>query len=183
MTVGNLTYHFPSKRELLRALIAKLLTDYSRRFEAFFFTDPTAPVGQELQTLVRWLFTDSITVETVHTFRELWALALHDAVIRRAVDDFYDEAMASVAQILQLARPKADARTIRDLVQLLAIVSEGMTVFYGTRRERAAPHERLVELVTGLIGVIAPDLVTAGHMVVNTEVREASPARRVQRTR
>jgi len=75
------------------------------------------------------LFTDSITVETVHTFHEPWALALHDSVIGRTVDDFYDDAMASVAQILQQARPNADARTIRELVQLIAIVSEGMPAF------------------------------------------------------
>ena len=55
MTVGNLTYHFPSKRELLRALIGKLLADYSRRFEVIL-ADRDAPEGKKLENLVRWLF-------------------------------------------------------------------------------------------------------------------------------
>src|SRR5678816_1519794 len=35
MTVGNLTYHFPSKRELLRALIQRLVAEYSAGIERF----------------------------------------------------------------------------------------------------------------------------------------------------
>ena len=125
---------------------------------------------------------DTINVETVNTFRELWALSLHDAVIRRAVDDFYDEAMEGVVQILQQERPNADLRVTRQLVQLLAIVSEGMTVLYGTRHERTVPHEHIVELMTRLLGVIAPDLLPAASVSVETiDVREPS-ARRAQRT-
>src|SRR5208283_2937171 len=47
MTHGNLNYHFPSKRDLLRALIARLLMTYSQRFEAFL-SDPNYPIGQDL---------------------------------------------------------------------------------------------------------------------------------------
>lgn len=157
MTHGNLNYHFPSKRELLRALIARLLKSYSQRFEAFL-SDPELPLGQELERMVRWLWTDAITPETVRVFRELWALALHDAVICRAVDDFYDEALAGVSQLLRKVRPKADTGAIDLLLQLFAMVSEGGTVLYGTRRERTIPPERIFELVPRLIELIAPDL-------------------------
>jgi len=157
ITHGNLNYHFLNKRNLLRALISHLLKSYSQRFEAFL-SDPNYPLGQDIERMVRWLWTDSISYETTRTFRELWALSLHDPVICRALDDFYDEAMAGVTQILRDARPGTDTAAIELLVHLLAMVSEGGAVLYGTRPERIVPHERILELVPLLIGLIAPEL-------------------------
>jgi len=156
MTVGNLTYHFPSKRELLRALIAKLLADYTNRFEVFL-SAPTASGSPGLEPLIRWAFTDTIAVETVHTMRELWAIALHDAVIKSAIDDFYDQMMANVVQILQQMRPRVSVRTIRELVQFMTIMAEGTNVLFGTRRARAVSHKRIVALALHLVKTIAPD--------------------------
>lgn len=109
MRPGNLSYHFPSKRELLRALIARLVDDYSKRLAAFL-AEPGVPLGKEIQTLVAWLINDSVADETVRIFRELWAISLHDAVIRRAVDDFYDEVMSNLAGLLQRQMPDVDLR-------------------------------------------------------------------------
>jgi AcrR family transcriptional regulator len=162
MAVGNLTYHFPTKRELLRALIARLLKSYAQRFETFL-ADSKRNSALDLEMLVRWVWTDAIGVDTTRTFRELWALALHDVVIRRAIDDFYDEAMSGVVQLLKHARPHADLQTIQLLVQLIAMVSEGGSVLYGTGRERAVPHASILELVPRLIDLVAPELRTAAN--------------------
>lgn len=183
MTVGNLTYHFPSKRELLRALIAKLLADYGQRFESFFPSSDN-PQGPMIESLIRWAFTDTIAVETVRTMRELWALALHDASNRRAVDDFYDEMMNGVVQLLQQKWPQADVRRTRELVQLMVSISEGLNVLYGTRLERVVPHERMVDLAVGLVGVIAPDLQRApGTSDGGSGVRKGSRPRSAQSVR
>jgi AcrR family transcriptional regulator len=157
IAVGNLTYHFPSKRDLLRALIARLLQSYARRFETYLKDSNRSP-ALDLEALVRWVWTDAIDVDTARTFRELWALALHDVVIRRAIDDFYDDAMGGVVQLLQQARPHADVQTIRLLIQLATMVAEGGSVLYGTRRVRAVPHARILELVPRLIDLVAPEL-------------------------
>ena len=157
ITGGNLAYHFPSKRDLLRALIGKLLADYSSRFEAIL-TEPDAPVGDRLEALIRWLFTNAISVETVHTARELWVLALHDATVRRALDDFWDEGTKVISQLVQRARPRARALQAQELAHVITIITQGMIVLYGTGRERAVPHERAVEIVTGLVNVLLPEL-------------------------
>ena len=112
----------------------------------------------DLEMLVRWVWTDAIDDDTTRTFRELWALAPHDVVIRRAIDDFYDDAISGVVQLLNQARPHADVRKIRLLIQLFAMVSEGGSVLYGTRRVRAVPHVRILELVPRLIELVAPEL-------------------------
>ena len=156
---GNLSYHFPSKRELLQALIARLVTDYAEQFQALL-SDAEIPAGQELKHLVRWLLSDAVTEEGVRTFRELWAMSLHDVVIRRATDDLYDKLMGHVAALLQRAHPNAEAKTIRELVQYLALISEGSIVLYGTRRRRAVPFDRIIDLTVLQLEHIAPGLQT-----------------------
>ncbi|MDE2488286.1 MAG: TetR/AcrR family transcriptional regulator [Alphaproteobacteria bacterium] len=151
---GNLSYHYPTKLELLRAVIERLVTRYSARLHAFLEAAGPAPV----EALVRWLLDDATAAESVWLFRELWAMALRDPVVRDAIDDLYDELMARIARDLEVAFPAADPGEIRDLVQFVALVSEGSTVLYGTRRERAAPHRRMVDLTVRLIAVVAPSL-------------------------
>ena len=154
---GNLSYHFPSKRELLQALITRLMTRYSSEFEALL-ANVEIPAGQELEYLVRWLMTDAIAEETMRTFRELWAMALHDTVVCRAVDDMYDQLMVHVATLLRRSYPNSNPETVREVVQFLALMAEGGAVIYGTRRQRAVSFERILDLTLLLVQRIAPDL-------------------------
>ena len=147
---GNLTYHFPSKNELLRAVITRILEGYSRQFDKIL-SDPDVPDGQELERLVHWLLMDSTTEETVRVSREIWAMALHDSVIRKAADDFYDELLERLVTLLQRSRPNTDRASIREMVHFLALLSEGTAVLYGTRRERTVRIERIIELAAELL--------------------------------
>jgi AcrR family transcriptional regulator len=152
---GNLTYHFPSKNDLLRALIHKILEAYSRQFDDLF-SSPNIPVGLELEMLVHWLLLESVDKQTMRTSREFWAMALHDEVIRNAVDDFYDEVLERLVQLLARSRPNAELKAIRELVHFLALLSEGAGVLFGTRRERKVSVERIIELAAPLLGSLDP---------------------------
>src|SRR6516225_2882279 len=48
ITPGNLAYHFPSKRQLLRALISRLVRDYAADIEAFLLQSEV-PLEQEME--------------------------------------------------------------------------------------------------------------------------------------
>ena len=157
ISVGNLAYHFPSKRELLRAVVAKLVAEYSSQFQAIL-ADPGIPTTHDLESLMHWLLTDAVAEETMRTFRELWAISLHDEVIREAMDNLYDDLMSGVVQLLRRYYPNSDVQSIRELAQLLALISEGSVVLYGTRRDRIVPHERIIELAVRLIQTMALDL-------------------------
>lgn len=153
IALGNLTYHYPTKPELVRALISRLMTRYFDRFQEVLRTP-----GRGVEALVRQLLEEAVEEEAMWLFRELWAMALHDKVVCEAIDDFYDDLMDKVAATLQASYPAADPREVRDLVQFIALVSEGSTVLYGTRRSRAAPRQRMIDLTVRLISVIAPEL-------------------------
>ena len=83
-------------------------------------------------------------------------MALHDNIIRDAVDDFYDELIERLVNMLQRSRPNSDKTTIREMVYFLVLLAEGTAVLYGTRRERPVPVERMIEVVTLLIKSLAP---------------------------
>ena len=154
---GNLTYHFASKGELLQAVVTQLVKDFTSQFEGFLSKSELS-VGQEMQTLVRWLLTDAINAQTMRITRELWTMALHDTAVQAAFDDLYDILMEKVVQLLRRSQPNADETSLREMVLFLGLISEGSNALYGTRRERAVPFERVVELTISVLGTLAPEL-------------------------
>ena len=153
IALGNLTYHYPTKPELVQALISRLMTRYLDRFQQVLRTPERG-----VEDLVRWLLEEAVAEEAMWLFRELWAMALHDEIVREAIDDLYDDLMSKVAATLETAYPSADPQTVRDFVQFIALISEGSTILYGTRRSRVTPRQRMIDLAVRLTSVIAPEL-------------------------
>jgi molecular chaperone DnaK (HSP70) len=131
-------------------LIHQLLEAYSRQLDDLL-SSPDIPVGQELEMLAHWLLLENVDEQTVRISRDFWAMALHDEVIRNAVDDFYDELLERLVQLLARSRPDAELTAIRELVQFLTLLSEGTAVLFGTRRERKVSFERIIELAAPLL--------------------------------
>lgn len=154
MTVGNLTYHFPSKRELLRALIERLVAEYDAGIEGFF-ADLSLPPEQQFKALIEWLMADAVGQQSNRIFRELWAMALHDPFVARAIDDFYAEAIERIAQLLCRSHPGLSTTSANAIAHLLATISEGSGVIYGTRAARPTSHAETVllavEVLTGAV--------------------------------
>ena len=147
---GNLAYHFPSKQVLLKGLVRRILADHLSEFE-MALADTGQDLTRGLSQIVRLIMLDSASEKTVRTFRELWAISLHDKEVCKAVDDMYDVLMERVADLLQRLRPEADMKLIRESVQLLALISEGTAVLYGTRSNRAISHEQIIRVVTQVL--------------------------------
>ncbi len=150
ITVGNLTYHFPSKRRLLRTLIESLIAEYRVGIERFY---EDLPAGSEssLPKLVEWLMRDATSVNSSRIFRELWTMALHDRFVARAIDDFYDVSIDRVVALLRKSHPALGARDALELVHLLALMSEGTNVIYGTRLDRRVALDRLTQAASAAL--------------------------------
>jgi AcrR family transcriptional regulator len=147
---GNLTYHFPRKDMLLRALITRIMEDYSRQLDALF-SDSDISSEQQTERLVHWVLMDDTTEGTVRISREIWAMALHDDEIRDAVDDFYDILMERLVNWLQLSHPNTKKATLAEMAHILVQLAEGTAILFGTRRKRTVSIERIIELVTQLL--------------------------------
>lgn len=131
LAVGNLVYHFPSKRDLVHALIGWLVMQYQAK-SSEYLTDPQLGATKGFGNLVQWFIRDSVSPSTNRLFRELWTMALHDTKIAEAMDGFYEQAHVTAAALLRVRHPHLTAQESRDIVQLMGMVSEGANVIYGT---------------------------------------------------
>lgn len=152
ITAGNLTYHFPSKRELVRALIAMLVSEYGKVKNGLYVQVSGHP-KRRLETLIEWVMRDAASATTNRLFRELWAMALHDSSLARAVDDFYDVALDGLATMLRDEYRQLDAQATREMAHLIALIGEGSSVLYGTRASRKVPLERLAKAASEMVTV------------------------------
>jgi AcrR family transcriptional regulator len=150
LTVGNLAYHYPSKRKLVRALIVLLIDEYRVQVETYLQSaTQRSPTG--FAALVIWLMRDSVSPQTSRLFRELWTIALHDEFIATAVDGFYAEVQETAAAHLRQNFPDLPTPTARAIVQLMGIISEGSNVLYSTARRPTAPLSRVTRLAADLL--------------------------------
>jgi len=67
----------------------------------------------------------------------------------------YDVLMEKVVDMLQEFYPNAEVQSLRESVQLLAIVSEGTSVLFGTRSKRAVSQERMIEIISQVLDSVA----------------------------
>jgi AcrR family transcriptional regulator len=150
MSVGNLAYHFPSKRVLVHSLIEAAVEDYQAKSNEFLRNvDHKHKDG--FSKLINWLITDSVSLETSRLFRELWAIALHDRVIAQAMDRFYAQAHDTIARLLVKSNSGLDRSRARDIGQLLGAISEGANVLYATAEGSSASLRRFSQLAVNLL--------------------------------
>jgi AcrR family transcriptional regulator len=151
LAVGNVVYHFPSKRGLIRALIFSLVAEYRAKFDEYLRSTATDRPGG-LAGLIRWFMFDSVSRETGRLFRELWVMALHDPAIARAMDDFYAQLHRRAAILLQSSHPGLGIRDAHDIVQLMGVISEGSNVIYTTAPRSAQSLQRVAALAGDVLG-------------------------------
>lgn len=143
---GNVNYYFPTKASLLETLIVFTLSQYRRRVRSAgerFNTGDKEGLGDVL----RWLMEDAVAHHTNRLFRELWAIALNDARIARAMDMFYARSVrAHLRRLTDRSTVSQDTQRLEAIVTLMHVISEGTTVLFGMRPEARAAFGRVREV-------------------------------------
>lgn len=76
MKLGNLTYYFPTKEDLVRELDA-VISSYEIEFDAIIHEEGVSP-ERRLEEICTLILEDIRTKKTTRFFPELWALSNHD---------------------------------------------------------------------------------------------------------
>jgi AcrR family transcriptional regulator len=151
LTVGNLTYHYPSKRGLIQALILSLIAEYKAKFAEYLLLNAPTNSRDGLAELIVWLVEDSVSRQTSRLFREFWNLAIHDNKIGESLDQFYDEVFSSAAASIAQRNAAINLVELRELMQLTAFISEGSNVLYATVQKPSVSLNRVIRLAQNLI--------------------------------
>jgi hypothetical protein len=104
-----------------------------------------------LGEVLLWLMEDARSEGTTRLFRELWAIALHDPQIAKAMDSFYTR---SANAYLQRAGDKSAMSTegeLEAIIYLMLVISEGVSVIFGTRPTAGHLFSRVREAAHGAI--------------------------------
>lgn len=132
MRLGNLTYHYPTREDLVRELLNAVISSYELEFGAIVHA-PGLALEERLARLCSLIIEDIGSKKTTRLFPELWALANHDEFVYERVHELYDRARAPLVEIIAEMRPDLPEAARLDLALFISASMEGLTVFAGYR--------------------------------------------------
>ncbi len=139
MGIGNLQHYFPTKADLIRALLDRLFT----RFDASMMARRTTDGGPaaELDAAVDYALLDQTSRESCVLLWEIWALAARDPHANDLLIEFYDKYVGYISQTIKRVRPEITPERARCAATLAAALIEGVSLFRGPgRAPKLAPN-------------------------------------------
>lgn len=130
MKLGNLTYYFPTREELVRALLEAVVRSYEIEFDAIVH-EPNASPAEQLEQICTLILEDITTKKTTRLFPELWALSNHDPFVFERVHELYARARVVLNDLIVQLNPSLSPDHREALVLFISASMEGLTVFAG----------------------------------------------------
>ena len=159
VTLGNLQYYFPTKSDLLNAMLGHVLTDYLEAFNRLMAEVDGRP-EEQLAAVLSYVIRDLTNPRTTALFPELWSMANHDPAVGPYVEDMYETYRRIVASLIPQINPRLTAGQVRLLTIFITSAIEGHTPFtgHGKRWEHLTPGIEDMAIKTFL------ELIKNGHV-------------------
>jgi AcrR family transcriptional regulator len=133
MTVGNVTYYFPTKDDLLVELAGYIFDRWEDRFRRNLPSNLTGKMDIFLYS-IRYMIEENKRVKSNRLLLEMWAMANHSAAVMRMLDAFYGKMRAWIADMLDDIAPNQSVRKRRLRAALITSQIEGLMVLIGPNR-------------------------------------------------
>jgi AcrR family transcriptional regulator len=131
---GNITYYWPRRRDLVRALAVRVVDDYRRTFLAGVGAGSSAGTPAErADLLVRAMVADAISEDRVRLLPELWSIANADPEVARAVTCCYEELTEILLGVLGTGPGRPCSEEVTRALFLLGVAVQGLTAVHGHR--------------------------------------------------
>jgi AcrR family transcriptional regulator len=153
MRVGNLTYHYNSKADLLQAMMGVHQANYAEGILALLQITGSSP-RDALEKVVTYLVQDLRGPE-IAFFVQLWTLALHDDFAAEQVDRLHELERLVIASLIHSTRPDWEPYACGALALNVTATIEGLTIFIGRNRKSegifAAPEQEIIRILRQLL--------------------------------
>jgi AcrR family transcriptional regulator len=130
ITIGNLSYYYRTKKDLLRDLTDHVVDGYLAEFDRIRRRPDLTP-REQFEGIVGFWIDDLANPATTAFFPELWALGNHDPYIAGLVDDLYIKARRPLVELMPLINPALAQRDVERIALYMCAAMEGLTVFAG----------------------------------------------------
>ncbi|MEM8772667.1 MAG: TetR/AcrR family transcriptional regulator [Pseudomonadota bacterium] len=128
MAVGNLNYHFPTKKSLLNATLVERLAEYVDDHLDEIGDEPAAPM-EILLSIVTYYARNA---QTSHRFfYQMWGYAGSSDEARQLVRSLYQPIGRFIYYLVQAANPDLDDINVRRVVLQIFSLEEGYKLFIG----------------------------------------------------
>ena len=143
---GNLQYYYPTKQDVVRALLERYLARSLQATRARVASSHGTPRAR-LRASLDGILADQASADACRFFWEVWALAARDRDVARATRRFYDRYRQGVADALAAVSPRMGRARIERRAALAVALLEGLTVLrLGAPRRRKLDPRLLREL-------------------------------------
>ncbi|MBV9629811.1 MAG: TetR/AcrR family transcriptional regulator [Xanthobacteraceae bacterium] len=133
ITVGNVTYYFPTKDDLLVELAGYIFDRWEARFRRSLPFDLTDKMDIFLYS-VRYMIEENKRVKSNRLLLEMWAMANHSTAVMRMLDTFYGKMRAWIEGMLAEIAPGQSIHKRRLRAALITSQIEGLMVLIGPNR-------------------------------------------------
>ncbi|WP_321396260.1 TetR/AcrR family transcriptional regulator [Emcibacter sp.] len=145
MTVGNLTYYFSTKQDLVHVLLDVALEGYNDHIREIM-SDSSLSGEEQLARAFEYLMQDLMTRETTRFFPELWAMSNHDPVVNREVQDLYIREQEIIEGLVKKVRPDLATEDLKKLSLYISAAIEGHTIFIGHDKSWNDKSREIIDL-------------------------------------
>lgn len=150
ISLGNLTYHYKTKADLLRDMVEDRIADYLEWLERLLDAQEGSP-SEVLSNVLRFFVRDLRSPE-IAFFPQLWALAMLDETAAEQMDRIYETERRIIQNLIADVKPEWSAEACLALALNIQATVEGLTLFIGGDRRKdgpfAEPEHTLDRLVT-----------------------------------
>lgn len=143
--LGNLQYYFPTKDDLVKAMLDQVIQVYLDDFaelRAGAGDDPK----EQFKTVLRHVTYDLNTKMTTVFFPEMWSLSNHEDHVTEYLDDMYGQYRHILEEIISLINPSLSADQVQRIAIFISSSMEGHTMFIGHEKPWKKETDKILEM-------------------------------------
>jgi AcrR family transcriptional regulator len=145
ISVGNLTYYFPTKDSLIEALMEAIYDRYERRYAELVAAEGRDSPG-ELARLVTEMLRDAADPEATGLFLELSLMARHHGFGAKILNRFYERWARDIAEAMSHEFPDRSQHELLQAAYFLSIIADGVCTVFSRLEDRSVGHDEIVSL-------------------------------------
>ena len=150
---GNVQYYFPSKRDLLWAVLEPELENYRQRL--LVATQKGFNKTEKLSEIVNFLIKDITKQQTLYLWLPIWGMAAHDKEIAKMLSSWYRAYIEILSTLLKETAPNISKEQAEEAAVVITAQFDGLMVVLSLGKPKQSTitdlKKNLVKTITRII--------------------------------